>query len=63
MSRMIGTVSRGVRAPIIRSGDNLVDIVTTSILEAAKDGGYEIPEATLNKIGESKLETTTAAKS
>ena len=42
MSRMIGTVSRGVRAPIIRSGDNLVDIVTTSILDAAKDGGYEI---------------------
>ena len=26
MSRMIGTVSRGVRAPIIRNGDNLVDI-------------------------------------
>ncbi|MBQ8688790.1 MAG: coenzyme F420-0:L-glutamate ligase [Clostridia bacterium] len=42
MSRMIGTVSRGVRAPIIREGDNIVDIVTTSILEAAKDGGYEI---------------------
>ena len=42
MSRMIGTVSRGVRAPIIRGGDNLVDIVTDSILEAAKDGGYEI---------------------
>ena len=42
MSRMIGTVSRGVRAPIIRGGDNLVDIVTESIYEAAKDGGYEI---------------------
>ena len=42
MSRMIGTVSRGVRAPIIRSGDDLVDIVTTSVLDAAKDGGYEI---------------------
>jgi hypothetical protein len=39
---MIGTVSRGVRAPIIRGGDNLVDIVTESIYEAAKDGGYEI---------------------
>ena len=42
MSRMIGTVSRGVRAPIIRSGDDLVKIVTESILEAANDGGYEI---------------------
>ena len=42
MSRMVGTVSRGVRAPIIRTGDNLVDIVTDSILEAAKSEGYEI---------------------
>ena len=35
MSRMVGTVSRGVRAPIIRSGDDLVEIVTKSVLEAA----------------------------
>ena len=42
MSRMIGTVSRGVRAPIIRSGDDLVEIVTNCVLEAAEDGGYEI---------------------
>ncbi len=42
MSRMVGTVSRGVRAPIIRSGDDLVDIVSTSVLEAAKSEGYEI---------------------
>ncbi len=37
MSRMIGTVSRGVRAPIIKSGDDIVEIVTNSVLEAAKD--------------------------
>ena len=42
MSRMVGTVSRGVRAPIIRSGDNLADIVTSSVLEAAESEGYEI---------------------
>ena len=42
MSRMVGTVSRGVRAPIIRQGDDLVDIVTTSVLEAAADDGFEI---------------------
>jgi len=41
MSRMIGTVSRGVRAPIIRRGDDIVEIVCDSVLEAAKDGGYE----------------------
>ena len=42
MSRMVGTVSRGVRAPIIRSGDNLAEIVTASVLDAAKSEGYEI---------------------
>ncbi len=41
MSRMIGTVSRGVRAPIIRNGDDIVEIVTNSVLEAAKDDGFE----------------------
>ena len=44
MSRMIGTVSRGVRAPIIRSGDDIVEIVTNCVLEAAEDGGYEIQD-------------------
>ena len=44
MSRMIGTVSRGVRTPIIRNGDNIVDIVTESVLEAAVDGGFEIKD-------------------
>ena len=42
MSRMVGTVSRGVRAPIIRSGDNLAEIVTESVLAAARSEGYEI---------------------
>ena len=34
MSRMVGTVSMGIRAPIIRSGDDLAEIVTGSVLEA-----------------------------
>ncbi len=42
MSRMIGTVSRGVRTPIIRSGDDIVEIVTDSVLEAAADDGFAI---------------------
>ena len=42
MSRMIGTVSRGVRAPIIKNGDNIVDIVTDCVLEAAKSEGFEL---------------------
>ncbi|MBO5356603.1 MAG: coenzyme F420-0:L-glutamate ligase [Clostridia bacterium] len=42
MSRMVGTVSRGLRAPIIREGDNLVDIVTNSVLEASKDAKFDV---------------------
>jgi len=42
MSRKVGTISRGVRAPIIRRGDDLVEIVTTSVLEAAASEGYAI---------------------
>ena len=42
MSRMIGTVSRGLRAPIIRNGDDIVEIVASCVLDAAKDGGFEV---------------------
>ncbi len=44
MSRMVGTVSRGVRAPIIRQGDDIVEIVTASVLEASADAGFEIQD-------------------
>lgn len=39
MSRMFGTVSMGLRAPIIREGDDLVAIVTDTVLEAMKEDG------------------------
>lgn len=41
MSRMLGTVSMGVRAPIIREGDDLASIVTGSIMEAIKVDGLK----------------------
>ena len=41
MSRMLGTVSMGVRAPIIRQGDDLVEIVSGSILEAIQADGLQ----------------------
>ena len=44
MSRMVGTVSRGLRAPIIRSGDDLVDIVTSTVITAAKEDGFTIKD-------------------
>lgn len=40
MSRTIGTVSRGVRAPIIRPGDNLVEITVASVLAASEEGNF-----------------------
>ena len=42
MSRMVGTISRGVRAPIIRSGDDLSQIVPASVLEAAAEDGFSV---------------------
>ena len=41
MSRMVGTVSRGIRAPIIREGDDLRTIVVDSVLEAARQDGFQ----------------------
>ena len=42
MERKIGTVSRGVRCPIIRDGDNLPEIVVNSVLEAAASEGFAL---------------------
>ena len=42
MSRTVGTTSRGIRAPIIREGDDLIQIVTQSVLEASKEEGFSI---------------------
>ncbi|HJJ32296.1 MAG TPA: coenzyme F420-0:L-glutamate ligase [Methanocorpusculum sp.] len=53
MERMVGTVSRGIRAPIIRSGDDLVKIVTDSVLAAAKSEGFEIRDHDIVAVTES----------
>ena len=53
MSRMIGTISRGIRTPIIRKGDDLVEIVTSSILDAAVDGGFEVRDRDIIAMTES----------
>lgn len=42
MERMVGTVSRGVRAPIIREGDDIVQIVVDSVLTAAQSEGFSL---------------------
>ena len=42
IDRMVGTVSRGVRAPIIRKGDNLSEIVVDCVLKTAESENFEI---------------------
>ncbi len=51
--RRVGTVSRGIRCPIIREGDNLAEIVTTSVLEAAEYEGFELRDRDVISITES----------
>ena len=53
MERKVGTVSRGIRCPIIRQGDNLVDIAVTSVLEAAESEGFEMRDRDVVSLTES----------
>jgi len=53
MDRRVGTVSRGIRCPIIREGDNLVDIAVESVLGAAEAEGFELRDRDVIALTES----------
>ncbi len=53
MERKVGTVSRGIRCPIIREGDNLAEIVTQSVLEAAASEGFALRDKDVISLTES----------
>ena len=53
MERKVGTVSRGIRCPIIREGDNLVDITVNSVMEAAESEGFELRDRDVVALTES----------
>ena len=53
MERKVGTVSRGIRCPIIREGDNLVDMAVTSVLEAAESEGFSLRDRDVIALTES----------
>lgn len=53
MERKVGTISRGIRCPIIREGDNLVDITVDSVLSAAESEGFELRDRDVIGITES----------
>ena len=42
MERLVGTISRGIRAPVIREGDDIAAIVVDSVLAAAKSEGFAL---------------------
>ena len=51
--RRVGTVSRGIRCPIIREGDDLAQIVTQSVLEASEYEGFELHDKDVISLTES----------
>ena len=51
--RLVGTISRGIRCPIIREGDNLSEIVSESVLNAAKAEGFSLRDRDVISITES----------
>ena len=53
MERKVGTISRGIRCPIIREGDNLVDITVNSVLEAAQAEGFSMRDRDVVALTES----------
>lgn len=53
MERKVGTISRGIRCPIIRKGDNLIDITVNSILEAAESEGFSLRDRDVVALTES----------
>ena len=53
MERVVGTVVRGLRGPIINEGDDIVQIVVDTTLNAAKVEGFEIADRDIVTVTES----------
>ena len=53
MERKVGTISRGIRCPIIRENDNLANIVVDSVLAAAESEGFELRDRDVISVTES----------
>ena len=55
MKRKVGTISRGIRCPIIREGDDISELVSESVIAAAKSDDYEIMDQDIIGLTESIL--------
>ncbi|NLT11818.1 MAG: F420-0--gamma-glutamyl ligase [Clostridiaceae bacterium] len=58
MERRVGTISRGIRAPIFRQGDDVITIVTNSVLEASQSEGFEIRDRDVIAVTEAVIART-----
>jgi len=53
MNRTVGTIVRGLRAPIIKEGDDIVEVVVETLLNSSKEAGYEIKDRDIIALTES----------
>ena len=53
MERKVGTISRGIRGPIIREGDDMAEIVVNAVLDAAESEGFELRDRDVVAVTES----------
>ncbi len=53
MERVVGTVVRGLRCPIIKEGDSIENIVVESVLKASEVEGFEIQDKDVVTVTES----------
>ena len=58
MSRMLGTVSRGLRAPIISQGEDLAQIVVDSVMQAVENGDFSVRDRDIVAVTESIVART-----
>ncbi|MCF6460395.1 coenzyme F420-0:L-glutamate ligase, partial [Clostridium sp. Cult3] len=58
MERIVGTVARGIRAPIMKEGDDIVEIVVDTILKASEVEGFPINDKDIVSITESVVART-----
>lgn len=53
MQRLVGTIARGIRAPIVRQGDDVAELVISSVLEAARCEGFALRDRDVVAVTES----------
>lgn len=58
MERMVGTVARGLRAPIVKKGDNIVDVVVDTVLKASEAENFSIDDKDIVAVTESVVART-----